>query len=122
MLIPPHLPGSLTRRERFDRIVADAAGALIERYPRRLQHLRVLVEDVPPSDPAPWEDRAVALGRALPATREHPPRIVVHRMPIQSRAAGPEDVEMIVRQVVSEQIGSMLGIAPEDLDPEAWEG
>ena len=31
------------------------------------------------------------------------------------------ELEMLVRQVLSEQIGSLLSIAPEDVDPEAWD-
>src|SRR5690625_6043051 len=62
-LIPPHLPGHRTRREQFDDAVADVAAALTERFPRRLAHLQVVVEEVPPSDPAPWEHAGVLLGR-----------------------------------------------------------
>ena len=120
-LIPAHLPGHRTRRERFDDMVADAVATIAERFPRRLAHLQVVVEEVPPADPAPWEDAPVVLGRAQPATREHPPRGVLYRRPMATRAAGDEEVEALVRQVVSEQIGSLLGMAPEDVDPEAWD-
>ncbi|MBB5830928.1 metallopeptidase family protein [Brachybacterium aquaticum] len=120
-LIPPHLPGHRTRRERFDDLVADAGAALTERFPRRLAHLQVLVEEVPPADPAPWEDAVVLLGRALPATREHPPRVIVYRRPLQTRCTTEAELETLVRQVLSEQIGSLLSIAPEDVDPEAWD-
>lgn len=93
---------------------------MIERFPRRLAHLRVVVEEVPPADPAPWEDASVLLGRALPSTREQPPRVILYRLPIQTRCASAQDLELLVRQVLSEQVGSMLSIAPEDVDPEAW--
>lgn len=119
-LIPPHLPGHRTRRQRFDDTVTDAAASMIERFPRRLAHLRVVVEEVPPADPAPWEDASVLLGRALPSTREQPPRVILYRLPIQTRCASAQDLELLVRQVLSEQVGSMLSIAPEDVDPEAW--
>jgi len=119
-LIPPHLPGYRTRREQFDDTVADAGAALAERFPRRLAHLQVLVEEVPPSDPAPWEDATVLLGRVLPPSREHPARVIVYRRPIQTRCEGEQDTEELVRQVLAEQIGSLLGIDPEDVDPEAW--
>lgn len=119
-LIPPHLPGHLSRRDRFDATVAEAAASLIERFPRRLQHLRVVVEEVPPADPAPWEDASVLLGRILPSTRDQPPRVVLYRLPIQTRCTGPQELELLVRQVLSEQVGSMLSTAPEDVDPEAW--
>ena len=120
-LIPPHLPGHRTRRERFDDLVADAGAALTERFPRRLAHLQVLVEEVPSADPAPWEEAQVVLGRAVPGTREHPPRVVVYRRPLETRCVTATELEMLVRQVLSEQIGSLLSIAPEDVDPEAWD-
>lgn len=119
-LIPPHLPGHLTRRERFDELVADAGAALAERFPRRLEHLQVLVEEVPPSDPAPWEEARVLLGRVIPPSREHPARVIVYRRPLQTRCEDESELEALVRQVLSEQIGALLGIAPEDVDPEAW--
>lgn len=121
-LIPPHLPGYRTRRERFDDLVAEAGAALAERFPRRLAHLQVLVEEVPPSDPAPWEEASVLLGRVLPPTREHPPRVILYRLPLQTRCASEEELERLVRQVLAEQIGSLLNIDPEDVDPDAWTG
>src|SRR5690606_2907303 len=120
-LIPPHLPGHRTRRERFDDLVADAGAALTERFPRRLAHLQVLVEEVPSADPAPWEEAQVVLGRAVPGTREHPPRGVVDRRPLETRGVAATELEMLVRQVLSEQTGSVLSLAPEDVDPEAWD-
>lgn len=121
-LIPPHLPGYRTRRERFDDLVADAGAALTERFPRRLAHLQVMVEEVPPTDPAPWEEATVLLGRVIPPSREHPARVIVYRRPLQTRCASEDDLETLVRQVLSEQIGSLLNIAPEDVDPDAWDG
>ncbi|WP_114855576.1 metallopeptidase family protein [Brachybacterium sp. YJGR34] len=120
-LIPPHLPGYRTRRERFDDLVTDAGAALAERFPRRLAHLQVLVEEVPPADPAPWEDASVLLGRVIPPSREHPARVILYRRPLQTRCASEQDLETLVRQVLSEQIGSLLNIAPEDVDPGAWD-
>lgn len=119
-LIPSHLPGHRSRRDVFDDTVLDAARPLIERFPRRLEHLEVAVEDVPLTDPAPWEAEAVSLSRFFPADRDHPPRIVLYRRPIETRCPGGEDLELMIRQVLSDQIAQMLGMRPEDLDPEAW--
>ena len=120
-LIPPHLPGHRTRREQFDDAVADVAAALTERFPRRLAHLQVVVEEVPPSDPAPWEHAGVLLGRGVPATREHPPRVVVYRRSVQTRCGSSQELEMLLRQVLSEQVASILGLPPEVVDPDIWE-
>lgn len=79
-----------------------------------------MVEEVPPADPAPWEDASVLLGRTHPSTREQPPRVILYRLPIQTRCANGTELELLVRQVLSEQVGSMLAIAAEDVDPEAW--
>lgn len=119
-LIPPHLPGYRTRRDRFDDLVTDAGAMLAERFPRRLAHMQVLVEEVPPADPAPWEEATVMLGRVIPPSRSNPARVIVYRRPLQTRCADEAELEMLVRQVLSEQIGSLLNIPPEDVDPEAW--
>lgn len=121
MLLPPHLPGHLTRREEFDDAVLDAADPLLERFGRRLEHLAISVEEVPPADPAPWEMQAVPLGRYVPPDRDHPPQVIIYRRPVVSRCTAPEDLEIMVRQVLAEQIGAMLGMDPEDVDPGAWE-
>ncbi|MCS6711022.1 metallopeptidase family protein [Brachybacterium sp. EF45031] len=120
-LIPPPLPGYRTRREIFDEAVLDATAPLLERFGRRLEHLQVAVEDVPPSDPAPWEPASVPLARLFPADREHPPRIVLFRRPIETRSTSPAELEILVRQVLAEQVGSLLAMDPEQVDPGAWE-
>lgn len=119
-LIPPHLPGYLTRRARFDADAADAAQAALERFPRRLEHVRVHVEEVPPPITAGRGAAEIPLGRCIPADRTSPPRVILYRRPIETRAQGPEDRLRMVRQVLSEQFGVLLGMAAEDVDPDAW--
>lgn len=121
MLLPPHLPGHLTRREIFDDTVLDCAETLMTRFGRRLEHLAVSVQEIPSTDPAPWEMQAVPLGRYIAPDRDHPPQIVLYRRPIVSRCSAPGDLAMLVRQVLAEQIGAMLAMDPEDVDPGAWE-
>ena len=93
---------------------------IAERFPRRLAHMQVLVEEVPPADPGPWDDATVLLGRVIPPSRTHPARVIVYRRPLQTRCSTEAELEMLVRQVLAEQIGSLLNIAPEDIDPGAW--
>ena len=52
-LLPPHLPAWRTRAERFDELVVDAAQDLARRWPS-VDQIQFAVEEVPPSDPAPW--------------------------------------------------------------------
>lgn len=77
------------------------------------------VEDVPPSDPAPWE-RGVVLGRGFSAEPAAglPSRIVLYRRPMCARARGSVELAWLVHHVVVEQVAHMLGRHPEDLDPD----
>lgn len=102
-----------TRRERFDELVLDA----VETVERILGHglgIELAVEEVPPSDPAPWE-HGVPLGRLFPAERSMPARLVIYRRPIVQRAQEPEELAALVSEVVTEQVARMLGRDPDDL-------
>lgn len=103
-----------SRSTRFDELVLDAVEHLEERLQRSLESIELAVEDVPPSDPAPWEAQ-VPLGRAFPATRSAPARIVLYRRPIESRAASETALSMLVEDVTAEQVAGIIGIHPDDL-------
>lgn len=109
----PPLPLMSTRRDKFDELVLDAAERLEEVLGQELG-LELAVEEVPPSDPAPWE-HDVALGRLFPAERGVPARLVLYRQPISQRAHDEVELAALVREVVTEQVARMLGRDPEDL-------
>ncbi|MCI7457522.1 metallopeptidase family protein [Actinomyces urogenitalis] len=119
-LLPPHLPAWRTRAEKFDEMVASAAEDLSRRWPV-VKTIQFAVEEVPPSDPAPWE-RGVVLGRGFSAEPRAglPSRIIIYRQPVSSRADGEDELAELVRQVVVEQVAQMLGRRPEDIDPTAF--
>lgn len=75
------------------------------------------VEDVPPSDPSPWEDRGVPMGRYFPADSGLPARIVIYRRPLENRASDVDDLAELIRSIVVEQVASMLGRSPDEIDP-----
>lgn len=103
----------ISRGARFDEMVLDAA----EVVERKLGHplgIELAVEEVPPSDPAPWE-RGVPLGRLFPAERNLPARLVIYRRPITQRATDDADLAAVIYEVVAEQVARMLGRDPEDL-------
>ena len=106
-----------TRRERFDDLVLDSAARLESRVGPGLKGVEFAVEDVPSSDPAPWERDGIPLGRAFPAHGRQPARVVVYRRPVEARAEGQRDLSAIVQDVVVEQVAGLLGMAPQDLDP-----
>lgn len=116
-LLPSTTPAYRTRAERFDDLVLDAVELLERRWARQLEGTEFAVEDVPPSNPAPWERGGVPLGRYFPSDAGLPARIVVYRRPVETRAADAADLADLVRDVVVEQVAHLLGRAPEDVDP-----
>jgi len=115
-LLPSSLPAARTRAERFDDLVLDAVDLLERRWAQELAGVEFAVEDVPPSDPAPWEDDAVPLGRLFPADGASPARVVVYRRPVETRA-DEEDLDDLVAEVVIQQVAHLLELPPDDVDP-----
>jgi len=116
-LIPQILPAHRTRAEQFDELVLDAVEDLERRWRTELAGTEFAVEDVPPSDPAPWEAGGVPLGRCFPAESGQPARVVVYRRPVELRAEDPEDLADLVHDVVVEQVAHLLARTPEEIDP-----
>lgn len=118
-LVPPHLPAWRTRAERFDELVVAAADDLARHCPQ-VGSIQFAVEEVPPSDPAPWE-HGVVLGRGFAAQPRAGllSRIVVYRRPVASRAREDAELAGLVRRVVVEQVALVLGRGPDEIDPQA---
>lgn len=95
----------------------DAADRLEARWSRELDGVQFAVEDVPPSDPAPWEHGQVPLGRLFPASGAHPARVVVYRRPVETRAPDQLALAPMVHEVVVEQVAHLLGLDPAQVDP-----
>jgi len=116
-LLPPTLPGWRTRAEAFDDAVLAAVQRLEKRWGRQLSSVEFAVEEVPPSDPSPWERDAIALGRYFPADPAAglADRIVLYRRPIQSRCENSTELAIVVEEVLREHVAHMLGRDPEDL-------
>ncbi len=111
----PPVPAMLTRSAEFDEVVqAGAARALRYLGPRHAE-VEFAVEDVPESDPTPWEEQVAPLGRTLAAGRTSR-RIVLYRRPIQARAATSTELEALVREVLAEQVAALLGVPPEEIE------
>jgi predicted Zn-dependent protease with MMP-like domain len=115
-LLPPALPGALTRSERFDEHVRAAMARLARTWERQLNRVQVAVEQVPPSGAASWEDTA-PLARAFPAADGLDARIVLYRAPIEARAVPGRDLGLLVLDVLVEEVAHLLGRAPEEIDP-----
>jgi predicted Zn-dependent protease with MMP-like domain len=112
----------VSRRERFDDLVLDSAARLEGRLGPRFHEVQFAVEDVPTTDPAPWERDGVPLGRVFPAHGRQPARIVIYRRPVEARAQDQRELSAIVGDVVVEQVAALFGMQPGDLDPRYGDG
>lgn len=116
-LLPPHLPGWRTRAQKFDDLVATTAQSLATHCPE-VADIEFAVEEVPPSDPAPWE-HGVVVARSFGADPRAgmAARIVIYRHPVVARAGDETDLAELVHHVVVEQVAQLLGRSPHDIDP-----
>lgn len=121
-LAPAGLPIALTRAEQFDDVVIDAVEHLRRRWARELESVDFAVEDVPPTSALGRDGyEPVPLGALVLGDAARPPRIVVYRRPVQSRASDPEELAGLVLDVVIEEVAELLGLEPETVDP-GYEG
>lgn len=118
VLLLPMVPRYRSRRSVFDDLVIYQVRELVRSWPA-LAQVEYCVEDVPPSDPAPWESQGVVLGRAFPADHASklPARVVIYRHPCRQRAADLHELRDFVRAVLVEQSAQILGRRPDELDP-----
>lgn len=112
------MPAVRSRSESFTETVLDVVESLERTWARELRTVEFAVEEVPPSDPAPWE-RGVPLGRVFPADAVAglSPRIVLYRRVVEGRADGAAELAALIRAVVVEQVADLLGQTPETIDP-----
>lgn len=103
-----------SRSRRFDEVVLEAFERVCDRAEIKRAPIELAVEDVPPSDPAPWEDQ-IALARAFPADGKAPARVVVYRRPVETRSGNDADLAELVHVVMCEQVAGLLGLDPDEL-------
>ncbi len=113
----PAVPSMRSRAERFDELVIDAATRFERQWGRPFPEFELGVEDVPPSDPAPWEHDEVPLGRFFASDARREARVVIYRRPIETRVQSAQELALLVDEVVAEQLAALLGVRPSDLDP-----
>lgn len=104
-----------TRAEAFDDLVIDTAQRFRGVLGRRWADVEFAVDDIPPSDPAGWEE-GVPLARLWPAHGPLPARIVVYRRPVETISRGTDQAE-VVHEVMVEQVARLLGVDPDEVDP-----
>lgn len=112
----PPVPAMQTRRDAFDDLVLEVADRVRPVLGSRHDDVEFAVEDVPPTDPPPWEEQLSPLGRLVPARGGHPPVVVVYRRPVEARAGSAAEVAALVGDVVLEQVAALLGVPPDELE------
>lgn len=114
-LLFPALPAWKTRRELFHSEVERALGELALVEPE-VASIEFGVQDVPPSDPADWENHDVVLARVFPRDRKRglTDRIVLYRRPLVGRTT-PQTLPGAIRLVLAHKISEVLAVSPADL-------
>ncbi|KAA8821644.1 metallopeptidase family protein [Bifidobacterium vespertilionis] len=112
------LPRYRTRSGMFDDLVASQLKRLGQAWPELLKPVQFAVEDVPPSDPLPWEDEPRLLSKVFPAEHGIPPRIVLYRLPIQMQTRDRTELQFIIRDELVSCIAEHYGRRPEEIDPD----
>lgn len=107
----------VSRSVAFDDLVLDCARRYEGVLGPRWADIELAVAEVPPGDPAPWED-GPALARIFPAEAGHPHRVVVYRRPVEVLAEREGDLTGVVELVVARQVAELLGVEVEDIDPD----
>jgi predicted Zn-dependent protease with MMP-like domain len=125
VLAPPEVPLHRSRAERFDDLILQAVARLETRWEAQLSGVEFAVEEIPRTDPRGPGPAEVPLGRldaGSPATDDghpaRPPRIVVYRRPLAARADSEDELGELVFDVVVEEFARLLGVDPEDVDPD----
>jgi predicted Zn-dependent protease with MMP-like domain len=120
-----------SRAERFDDLVLQAVAQLEPRWESELAGVEFAVEEVPaaepPTDEFPADDvDPVPLARLDPARTDasdptrpaRPARIVLYRRPLLARADGEDELSELVLDVVIEEVARLLGVDPQQIDPD----
>ncbi|MCI1902112.1 MAG: metallopeptidase family protein [Bifidobacteriaceae bacterium] len=117
-LFGARIPRYRTKAGQFDGAVVSQLKRLHQAWPQLIESIQCAVEDVPPSDPLPWEDREVTRSRAFPAEHDQPARIVMYRRPLESIARDGVDLQLLIRDEMVARLSDISGKRPEEIDPD----
>ncbi|OZG68980.1 metallopeptidase family protein [Bifidobacterium eulemuris] len=112
------LPRYRTRSGMFDDMVAAQIRRLNGAWPQLVRPVQFAVEDVPPSDPAPWEIETRPTSQCFPASHGIPARIVLYRLPLQTHAFSRMELQWAIRDELVGRLAQLYGRRPEEIDPD----
>ena len=102
----------------FDDMVAAQVRRLGEAWPQLVRPLQFAVEDVPPSEPVPWQVEPNLTSQCFPASHGIPARIVLYRMPLQTEAPTKIELQLAIRDELVSRVAELYGRRPEEIDPD----
>ena len=112
------MPRYRTRGGIFDDMTAAQIKRLNDAWPQLVKPVQFAVEDVPPSQPAPWEVDPDLSSKCFPASHGMPARIVLYRLPIQTQVTDRMELQWAIRDELVERLAELYGRRPEEIDPE----
>lgn len=126
-VLPAGLPGSRTRADRFEDLVAESAERLEVLWGQQIAAMDFSVELLPRAASLDFAEAAggpVPLGRALGATPRQPARVVIYRRPVEQLAGPDLLLPEVIHLAVVEQVAELLMRSPEEIDPDyrPWDG
>ncbi len=116
----------IMKREDFTKVVGEALDSLPAEFRRRIRNVAVLVEDLPPDQPAPkhGQPRVLRLGlfHGVPMTRKSvfglpggPDYVVLYQENIEAVCSSEAEVRHQIRQTVIHEMGHYFGMTEEQL-------
>lgn len=114
-LLPHRIPGYVSRKNEFTRLMENALADLDVRFKTSLSQVTFATESIPNLRDLLINNEEVALGRT---DATWPVQIVLYVEPIRMRASNKRELDRIIRDVLAEQLSPVLGMRPEKIDPE----
>ncbi len=111
------MPISRSRAARFDELVLAAVERIQRAYPE-LADVEIRVEEVPLRERRDGSPDPVALGRLEAATHTRAAQLILHRRPLELRAAAGTEREDLVNDTVTELVAELYGLSPMQIDPD----
>lgn len=111
LLFRAPVPAQRSRAEQFVHMAARQLAEIRLRVGGELDSVVLTIDDVPPAD------AGLELGRVLPATRDTPAVVVLHRLTIADRCEDDAELADLIADVLADQAALLCGRDPDELRP-----
>ena len=121
-ILPHNVPTYESKREVFSAKVKEAIEEIDARISEKLKtgltEIEFSIDQIPSDRELDSRRKSVPLGRNESSQGGKPARIVLYRRPIELRGTDEDSLNRIIRDVLAENIGALVGMNPNDVDPE----